>query len=67
VNLILTTVTNFASLIPQTAGSPTAQKAAVTKVTILYAKDLKKQWNPQVCGPSRNATLDAAFGVCMVK
>jgi hypothetical protein len=66
VNLILTTVTSFASLIPQTAMA-TAQKAAVLKISIPHAKDLKKQWNQQVCGPTGKAALDAAFGVCVVK
>ena len=65
VNLILTTVTSFASLIPQT-GMPTAHSVAV-KIAIPRAKDLKKQWNLQVCGPTGRATLDAAFGVCLVK
>jgi len=48
VNLILTTVNSFATLIPQT-GAVSAhavhQRAAIPK-----AKDLKKQWNEQVCG-----------------
>jgi hypothetical protein len=64
VNLILTTVTSFASLIPQT--SVTA-RVAVTKIPITLAKDLKKQWNLQVCGPTGKAALDAAFAVCVVK
>jgi hypothetical protein len=64
VNLILTTVTSFASLIPQT--SVTA-RVAVTKIPIPLAKDLKKQWNLQVCGPTGKAALDAAFAVCVVK
>ncbi len=72
VNLILTTVTSFASLIPQpTAASSSErsalQKAAAMKIAIPHAKDLKKQWNLQVCGPTGKAALDAAFGVCAVK
>ena len=72
VNLILTTVTSFASLIPQPTAAPsseraTAQKVAASKITIPHAKDLKKQWNLQVCGPTGKAALDAAFGVCAVK
>ncbi|HEX4425971.1 MAG TPA: hypothetical protein VH079_11260 [Terriglobales bacterium] len=64
VNLILTTVTSFASLIPQTE---VTAKIAVAKVAIPRAKDLKKQWNLQVCGPTGKAALDAAFAVCVVK
>ena len=43
VNLILTTVNSFATLMPQ-AGAPHARLAAVPQ-----AKDLKRQWNQQVC------------------
>ncbi len=72
VNLILTTVTSFAALIPQTAAMPSSERLAVQKVTITktaipHAKDLKKQWNQQVCGPTGKAALDAAFSVCVVK
>ncbi|MGA9039472.1 MAG: hypothetical protein WB421_02955 [Terriglobales bacterium] len=67
VNLILTTVTSFASLIPQTAAMPKAQRVAAAKIAIPLEKDLKKQWNQQVCGPTGKAELDAAFGVCLVK
>jgi hypothetical protein len=65
VNLILTTVSSFASLIPQAAG-PTA-RIALTKVAIPRASDLKKQWNLQVCGPTGKAALDAALSVCVLK
>jgi hypothetical protein len=67
VNLILTTVTSFASLIPQETGMPTAQRVAAAKIAIPRAKDLKKQWNLQVCGPTGKVGLDAAFSVCGVK
>jgi hypothetical protein len=59
VNLILATVSSFASLIPQTS-SPTPRTAR--RATIIpQPKDLKQQWNQQVCGPSGNAALDAAL------
>jgi hypothetical protein len=58
VNLILTTVNSFASLMPQTS-MLTSRHAA--KAALLHPKDLKKQWNQQVCAPTGNATLDAAF------
>jgi hypothetical protein len=59
VNLILTSVSSFASLIPQPP-SP-APKTARQKTVIPRAKDLKRQWNQQVCAPSGNAALDAAL------
>ena len=59
VNLILTSVSSFASLIPATpsTGARTARRITV----IPQPKDLKRQWNQQVCGPSGNAVLDAAL------
>lgn len=65
VNLILTTVTSFASLIPHASGL--TARIAVTKGAIPRANDLKKQWNLQVCGGTGNVAMDAAFGVCVVK
>ena len=63
VNLILTTVNSFAALMPQSSApqssSRTLRKA--TSAPLLRAKDLKKQWNHQVCAPTGNAMLDAAF------
>jgi hypothetical protein len=59
VNLILTTVSSFASPIPQTS-SPTPRTAR-RAATIPQPKDLKQQWNQQVCGLSDNAVLDAAL------
>jgi hypothetical protein len=58
VNLILTTVNSFAALMPQ-ASPAAARKASST--TLLHAKDLKKQWNQQVCAPTGNPALDTAF------
>jgi hypothetical protein len=59
VNLILTTVSSFASLIPQS--SSIAPKTARKNTVIPQPKDLKRQWNQQVCAPSGNALLDAAL------
>ena len=71
VNLILTTVSSFAQLIPPTPGAPTAQKVAVTaaqhKVSIPHADDLKKQWNQQVCAPTGRVAVDRALSACSVK
>lgn len=59
VNLILTTVSSFASLIPQ---APTAAPRTARQTTAIpRAKDLKRQWNQQVCAPSGNPALDAAL------
>jgi hypothetical protein len=59
VNLILTTVSSFASLIPQ--GSSPTPRTARRATSIPQPKDLKQQWNQQVCAPSGNAVLDAAL------
>lgn len=63
VNLILTTVQSFATLIP-TASATTARKVAGRAVPLPTAADLKKQWNQEVCAPSGNAAFDAAFAEC---
>ena len=65
VNLILTTVSSFASLIPQV---PTAAPRTARQNTVIpRPKDLKKQWNQQVCAPSGNAALDAALSARALK
>jgi hypothetical protein len=66
VNLILTTVTSFASLIPQTAVPSTARKTQ-RSLAIPKARDLKKQWNQQVCAPTGNVGFDAAFTTCALR
>ncbi len=69
VNLILTTVASFATLIPQTAASaqPAAREAIREQVAIPKVSDLKKQWNQQVCGPTSNSALDFAAAGCTVR
>jgi hypothetical protein len=64
VNLILTTVNSFAALMPQ-ASPAAARKASST--TLLHAKDLKKQWNQQVCAPTGHSELDAAFAASILR
>jgi hypothetical protein len=59
VNLILTSVSSFASLIPQAPS--TTRSSARQNAVIPRPKDLKRQWNQQVCAPSGNAALDAAL------
>jgi len=66
VNLILSTVTTFASLMPEVS-APTQEKLSLTKTAIPHAEDLKKQWNQQVCGPSGTAALDSSLTNCPVK
>jgi hypothetical protein len=67
VNLILSTVNSFATLIPQSAGPVTAQRVTHKPITVPRASDLKKQWNQQVCGPSGNAAVDSALAYCELK
>ncbi|HKW19418.1 MAG TPA: hypothetical protein VJO35_18055 [Terriglobales bacterium] len=64
VNLIVTTVNSFAALMPQTS-MPTTQKRPAT--ALLHAKDLRKQWNQQVCAPTGNPALDAAFAASVLR
>jgi hypothetical protein len=59
VNLILTSVSSFASLIPQAPSI--APKTARQDTVVPQPRDLKRQWNQQVCAPSGNAALDAAL------
>ena len=58
VNLILTTVNSFAAMMPQKLPL-TARKGPAAP--LLRAGDLRKQWNQQVCAPTGDAALDAAF------
>src|SRR5712692_4108659 len=50
VNLILTTVTSFAQLIPQPSSPALQAMKSQSKLSLRSPKDLKKQWNKQVCG-----------------
>jgi hypothetical protein len=59
VNLILTSVSSFASLIPQPPSA--TSKTARQNMIIPRPGDLKRQWNQQVCAPSGNAALDTAL------
>jgi hypothetical protein len=52
-------VSSFASLIPRAPS--TAARTARQNTVIPHPKDLKRQWNQQVCAPSGNAALDAAL------
>jgi hypothetical protein len=64
VNLIMTTVASFAALMPQR--TPTTSQAT-TKIAIPNSKELKKQWNQQVCGPTPNSTSHATIDACVVR
>ena len=68
VNLILTTVNSFASLIPQsTTPQATPTTSQKTKVSLPRPTDLKRQWNQQVCVPSGDAGFDEALNMCAIK
>jgi hypothetical protein len=66
VDLILTTVTSFSSLIPHTA-AVTSRTAAAQSTAVPKAKDLKKRWNQQVCAPTGNVVFDSALAACVLK
>lgn len=63
VNLILTTVQSFATLVPQT-GASTARRPSAEKVAVPKAGDLKQRWNQQVCALTGDAAIDAALAQC---
>jgi hypothetical protein len=64
-NLIITTVNSFASLMPQSSMS--ASRSASPALSLPHAKDLRKQWNQQVCAPTGNPVLDAAFAANVLR
>lgn len=63
VNLIAATVSSFATLIPHTG----AMNRSTRRIAIPRSRDLKKQWNQQVCAPSANPALDKAYSLCAVR
>jgi len=66
VNLILTTVSTFAALMPQARSTPSTAEATLT-IAIPSAKEFKQEWNQQVCGPTANSTSHAAIAACVVR
>jgi hypothetical protein len=67
VNLILTTVNSFASLIPQPAPATPPTASQKLKTSLPHASDLKTQWNQQVCSASGNAAFNTALGDCVLR
>ena len=65
VNLILTTVSSFAALMPQ-ANPTTSQTVAGVKIAIPNAKELKSQWNQEVCGGMASAGTPT-MNACVVR
>ena len=66
VNLIIATVDSFAALIPQTTGA-VSRRVEGRQISIPNAKELKRQWNQQVCAPTGNVALDAALAGCAIR
>jgi hypothetical protein len=58
VGLILSTVSSFAALIPQTAA---ATARTISPPSIPGAQELRRQWNRQVCSQTGNPALDDAL------
>jgi hypothetical protein len=76
VNLILSTVNSFASLMPQTAiatarTQTTEQKAPNAQIqasaSLPRVKDLKSKWNQQICASTGNQAFDQAFSDCPIR
>ena len=64
INLIISTVNSVASLMPQSSAATSRKLHALP---LLRANDLKKQWNLQVCSPSGNIAMDAAFADSVIR
>ena len=64
VNLILSTVNNFAALMPNSAPATSRKARAAAPPS---ATDLKKQWNQQICAASGDAAFDAALASCVIR
>jgi hypothetical protein len=64
VNLIISTVNSVASLMPQSSAATSRKLHALP---LLRAKVLKQQWNLQVCSPSGNIVMDAAFADSVIR
>jgi hypothetical protein len=79
VNLMVTTVSSFGALLPQSSTPPKAVRANVARQngsvagnaalanTIPSPKDLKRYWNLQVCAPSGNTEVDVALSERVLK
>ena len=65
VNLILTTVASMSALIPQSSMRTAAQTIEHPPAAIPRARDLKRQWNQQVC--TRNSDLDFSSVGCTLR
>jgi hypothetical protein len=63
VNLILTTVNNFAALMPHSSAA-NSQRLSTALPT---PKQLKQQWNQQICSASGNSAFDAALMDCPIR
>jgi hypothetical protein len=66
VNLIMATVASIGALMPRATPS-TSQSIAGVKIAIPSAKELKKQWNQQVCAPGPSANSNAFIAACVVR
>jgi len=52
---------------PQPAAPSIAARREPANAAVPQAKDLKKQWNAQVCAATGNAVFDAALTGCSIK
>ena len=64
INLIISTVNSVASLMPRSSAATSRKLHALP---LLRANDLKKQCNLQVCSPSGNIVMDAAFADSVIR
>ena len=64
VNLILSTVQSFATLMPAAGAT---QRLAGRGLPIPKSGELKVRWNQQVCPPTGNPAVDAALATCALR
>jgi hypothetical protein len=68
VNLVVTTVNNFAALMPNAAPAATKRvEIDKQKMAVPHPKDLKKQWNQQVCGSTGKSGIENPLAGCVVR
>lgn len=63
VNLILSTVNNFAALIPQNVPATSRKSPSAPP----NAAQLKQQWNQEICAATGNDAFDSAFAGCIIR
>ena len=67
VNLILTTVNNFAALMPRTSTAAARTVGTPVPASLPTSKELKKSWNQQICAATGNVEFDRVLADCTIR